>query len=138
MQRPGLLMALALALVLCACCALAEEEAILETDDFRYVVREDGSAELIEYVGPDGDVIIPNELDRHPITAVRQNPFMNKRVSVSVYQDHDRLFFPFFVLMFPARFYLLIARRVPGRFLFGKLRLVSVILFDRIPAARLF
>ena len=95
MKRLGLLTALVLALALCACCALAEEEEILEADDFMYAIREDGSAELINYVGSGDAVVIPNELDGHPVTAVRQNPFISARtlnwVTPSVAEDHPYL-----------------------------------------------
>ena len=72
------LLVILFALALCCAClsAVAVEETVVDASGlFEYVVREDGSAELISYLGPDGRVLIPNELDGHPLTAVRQNPF---------------------------------------------------------------
>ena len=80
-------------------CAPAEDEQVTvdESGLFEYVVREDGSAELIRYLGPDGRVLIPNDLDGHPLLAVRQNPFYNesskstKDCAAAVAKDHPYL-----------------------------------------------
>lgn len=94
-----------LCLLLCAillCAAfppvLAEdEEKIVDASGlFQYVVREDGSAELISYLGPDGRIIFPTELDGHPLLAVRLNPFYDggsstKSCLAAVAQDHPYL-----------------------------------------------
>ena len=90
------------ALLLCAClpAAMAEEKKLTDASrNFVYVLRDDGSAELLEYKGPAGRVIIPNALDGHPLTAVRRNPFYfldvntyrQKTCTVAVAQDHPYL-----------------------------------------------
>ena len=73
----------------------------LRSGDFEYALLNDGGAELIRYHGAEGRVIIPNELDGHPITAVRGNPFVItdrnrktigvKNCSVSVASNHPYL-----------------------------------------------
>ena len=73
----------------------------LRSGDFEYALLDDGGAELIRYHGAEGRVIIPNELDGHPITAVRGNPFVItdknrktigvKNCSVSVASNHPYL-----------------------------------------------
>ncbi len=54
--------------------AMADEETY-RFENFEYALMEDGSAELIRYWGQAPSVVIPNELDGHPVMAVRQNPF---------------------------------------------------------------
>ncbi len=90
-----------LALLLAACllmgCAYAaSEEDILTCGDFAYVLREDNSAELVEYIGEASDIFIPNELDGHPVLAVMGNPFWQDAIHVnwftlSVREDHPYL-----------------------------------------------
>ena len=98
-----LLSLLLCALLLCAClpAAMAEDELTDASGSFTYVLRGDGSAELLEYKGPDGRVIIPKALEGHPLTAVRKNPFYyydteaslfkQKNCTVAVTQDHPYL-----------------------------------------------
>lgn len=81
-------------LLLCACLPGAMAEAAADVDNeaekltdasgnFVYVLRDDGSAELLEYINDELwenrgtliQVIIPNTLDGHPISAVQGNPF---------------------------------------------------------------
>ena len=64
---------LALAVVLG--CAAALGETTFQSAGFEYALLPDGGAELIAYLGEAGEVTIPNELDWHPVTAVRRNPF---------------------------------------------------------------
>ena len=66
-------------LLFCACVpALAEEEP-LTCGDFTYRLSDDGGAVLTGYTGPEGEVIIPNELDGHPVTGVEGNPLYSSR-----------------------------------------------------------
>ncbi len=81
------ILSLLCALALLACClpAFAEEETLYEADGFRYLLLEDGSAVLVEYISdatsrrqPDAaikSVVINKRIDRHPIVDLRQNPF---------------------------------------------------------------
>ena len=94
-MKKGLFILLILSLLFCAALVLAEENLLCGT--FEYALLEDGDAELIEYYGIIEDVIIPNTLDGHPITAVRGNPFYDqssgrvKDCKVSVSVDHPYL-----------------------------------------------
>ena len=65
---------LTLALVLG--CAAALGETTYKSAGFEYFLMEDGNAELIRYLGTEDAVTIPNELDGHPITRLRGNPFL--------------------------------------------------------------
>jgi hypothetical protein len=74
------------------------EEDILISGDFAYILREDGSAELFEYIGDSEgeEIFIPNELDGHPVMAVAVNPFWQDAIhvawyTVSVREDHPYL-----------------------------------------------
>ena len=44
--------------------------------DYTYTVLEDGSAEIIRYSGKDEIVVIPGELDGHPVSAVGEEAFI--------------------------------------------------------------
>lgn len=68
------LLAMSLLLAQALCPAAAEE--VFTAVGFEYALLPDGSAELIRYTGPEGSVIIPAELDGHPVMAVRKNPFL--------------------------------------------------------------
>ncbi len=89
-----------LALVLVLGCAAAVAEETYRCGDFEYALLPSGDAELIRYLGPDGPVTIPNDLDGHPLTAVRRNPFYYfvsgtengiKDCAVTVAADHPYL-----------------------------------------------
>ena len=74
----------------------AEEAAARETltsGDWEYSLLEDGGAELVDYNGLAGDIVIPNELDGHPVTAVSTNPFqlLFDNYTVAVSQSHPYL-----------------------------------------------
>ena len=85
-------------LLLCACVpALAEGEEILTCGDFQYRLTGDGGAVLTGYTGPEGEVVIPNQLDGHPVTGVQGNPFFKPEeyrilnCSFKVARDHPSL-----------------------------------------------
>ncbi|MCR4887471.1 MAG: leucine-rich repeat domain-containing protein [Clostridiales bacterium] len=76
--------------------AEAEEAAARETltsGDWEYSLLEDGSADLVHYNGPAGDIVIPNELDGHPVMGVSANLFWNlsDHYTVAVSQSHPYL-----------------------------------------------
>ena len=85
------------ALLLMLCVHASADEQTYTYGDFTYALLNDGGAELVAYNGPEGDVIIPNTLDGHPVTAVKGNLFysavfdkvLDCRVSVS--KDHPYL-----------------------------------------------
>ena len=71
-----------------------ENDAVYSCGDFEYVLHDDGSAELVGYTGQGGEIVIPNELNGHPIMAVQGNPFHNLgygTYSVGVHKDHPYL-----------------------------------------------
>lgn len=82
------------ALILGCTAALAAGKTY-QSAGFEYELKSNGDAILIKYTGSSNAVVIPNDLDGHPITAVRENPFirngeaMNCRVSVAA--DHPYL-----------------------------------------------
>ena len=67
--------------------------------NYRYVLLEDGSALLIAYLGTDAVAVLPLELDGHPVTGARGNPFASmydfswhlKECTVDVPEDHPHL-----------------------------------------------
>ena len=88
MKKWSLAMMVLVMLVACSV-AFSEEEQTYICGDYEYAIMTNGDAELLYYCGKEGasylpdwpynpplpNVYIPNELDGHPITAVRQNPF---------------------------------------------------------------
>ena len=93
MKKFAILMVLILGLFTCCVAEDVPKEEILESDNFRYVVLADNSAEIVGYDGRDEkEIIIPNELDGHPVMAVRSNPFYHhKDYKIFVSQDHPYL-----------------------------------------------
>ena len=89
MKKTVFLILAALMILLCAWAAADT------WGDFTYRVQKDGSALLTGYTGPEGEVVIPNTLDGHPVTGVDGNPFWrypdNMNCAVSVARDHPYL-----------------------------------------------
>ena len=67
--------AVLLALVLALGCAAALAETTYTSGDFVYVLTGSGDAELIRYLGDADTVVLPKDLDGHPVTSVRGNLF---------------------------------------------------------------
>ena len=62
--------------------ALAEEaepETIRVTDDYAYVLKEDGTAEITQYTGKDKKLKIPSQLEGYTVTSFRDRAFYDQR-----------------------------------------------------------
>jgi len=58
--------------------ALAEEEAVTCTSgDYKYVLLEDGTAQITDYSGVETDLQIPSRLDAYNVTAIGNDAFYN-------------------------------------------------------------
>ena len=94
-KLPAIFLALMILVLWTAVPCLSEEEQVLSCGDWQYVLREDGSAELIRYTGSAGRIDIPGDLNGHVIMAVRGNPFDDQlgrtKYSVAVPADHPYL-----------------------------------------------
>lgn len=76
MRRIALL--LTLLLLLCCAVAAAEEEPatiVDSTGNYEYILLEDGSAEIVDYVGSAEELEVPAELDGHPVTSIGDEAF---------------------------------------------------------------
>ena len=76
MRRIALL--LTLLLLLCCAVAAAEEEPatiVDSTGNYEYILLEDGSAEIVDYVGSAEEPEVPAELDGHPVTSIGDEAF---------------------------------------------------------------
>ena len=86
MKKTVMLLTLVLCLALCPVFpALSEERAeepALESEGFRYRLLEDGTAEILEYVGKELQLVLPEALDGHPITAIGEEAFYDFRYSM--------------------------------------------------------
>ena len=78
--------------------AMAEEPkedkpTLMTCRDWQYAVSKDGGAELRSYCGHGGEIMIPDELDGHPITAVKENPFadLKETYTLVVSENHPYL-----------------------------------------------
>ena len=76
------LLALLLALFLCACAALAEEGATLTSGFFEYELNEDGDAVITGYTGTASAVAVPPVLDGKKVVAVGKEAFSGLPVAV--------------------------------------------------------
>jgi hypothetical protein len=86
MKKAALFLAAALCLALCLIVpASAEEtagEPALESGGFRYRLLKDGTAEILEYIGKELGLVIPDTLDGHPVTSIGDEAFYNYRYSM--------------------------------------------------------
>ena len=64
------LLALAMMLALLPTAAFAET-----SGDYEYKIDSDGNVTITKYIGSGGDVVIPEELEGHPVTIIGQNAF---------------------------------------------------------------
>ncbi|MBR3929382.1 MAG: leucine-rich repeat domain-containing protein [Clostridia bacterium] len=59
-----------------ACIAIAEEEPVVYTcEDYMYILLEDGTAEITNYLASEEKIDIPKELDGHVVTSIGDNAF---------------------------------------------------------------
>ncbi|MCR5370984.1 MAG: leucine-rich repeat domain-containing protein [Clostridium sp.] len=65
---------------------LAEDTApeVFTCGDYTYVLLEDGSAEIAGWTGSDAALVIPGEMDGHPVTSVGAEAFRDRREILSV------------------------------------------------------
>ena len=78
-MRKALSLALCAVMLLCGCCAGAEEEAAaLRCGDYEYALREDGTAEITAYRGEGGEAAVPAELEGRPVSAVGRFAFFGR------------------------------------------------------------
>ena len=86
MKKIAVFLAAALYLALCMMIPASAEdgtiETTMETDGFRYRLLEDGSAEILKYVGKELQLVIPETLDGHPVTSIGDEAFDNARFSM--------------------------------------------------------
>lgn len=66
------LLALAMMLALLPTAAFAET-----SGDYEYSIGSDGNVTITKYIGSGGDVVIPEELEGHPVTIIGQNAFLS-------------------------------------------------------------
>ena len=80
-----------LILVLCsmALSALAEDEAVdaLVCGNFKYILMEDGTAEIVGWTGKDSCVVIPAKLNGHAVTSIGEEAFANSDLQEAVLPD---------------------------------------------------
>ena len=66
--------------LLCALCLASASAATaaptpIQSGDYWYILRQDGSAEITEYTGKEEALLIPSELDGHPVTGIGDRAF---------------------------------------------------------------
>ena len=84
MRKRFLLIALICAL-LCTGCAFAEQVRWYECGDYRYILREDGTAKITWYNnGNAEELVIPAELDGKRVTGIGDNAFSNCHSFISI------------------------------------------------------
>ena len=83
MRTRFLLIALICAL-LCTGCAFAEQVRWYECGDYRYILREDGTAEITWYSGNDEELEVPEEMDGKRVTGIGDSAFFDCTSLISV------------------------------------------------------
>ena len=82
------LLCIILILALCLSCVavMAEEDRKTFTaGDDEYALLDDGTAEITNYYGSDEELVIPDALDGHPVTAIGENAFKKlKSTSITI------------------------------------------------------
>ena len=83
MKKIVLILTVVLGFVLClmipASAEEGAEEAVLESEGFRYRLLEDGTAEILKYTGKELDLVIPEALDGRPVTSIGEEAFYASR-----------------------------------------------------------
>lgn len=69
---------LALALCLALCLSFAPAYAA-KTDDYFYILQDDGTARIIGYTGKANALTVPEELDGHAVTAIGKVAFSSSK-----------------------------------------------------------
>ena len=86
MKKTALFLIAVLCLGLClmipASAEEGAEEPALESEGFRYRLLEDGTAEILAYIGKELSLVIPETLDGHPVTSIGDEAFYNYRYSL--------------------------------------------------------
>ena len=49
----------------------------LTCGDYSYTLQEDGNARIVRYSGPETDLVLPERLDSHPVTAIAHEAFLD-------------------------------------------------------------
>ena len=57
------------------CTATAEEPAVYTNGDYKYILLENGTAEIIDYTGSVGKLIVPDTLDGYRVTSIGDKAF---------------------------------------------------------------
>ena len=87
MKKIALFLAVALCLALClmvpASAEESAEEPALESEGFRWRLLEDGTAEILKYIGGELGLTIPETLDGHPVTSIGEEAFYNYKYDMS-------------------------------------------------------
>ena len=60
------------------------EPEIYESGDFRWSLLEDGSAEIRRYTGKKNKVVIPDQIEGHPVTRIGEGAFSGKERITSI------------------------------------------------------
>ena len=82
MKKIALLLTLVVCLSLCPVFPTLAEEPALECEGFCYRLLEDGTAEILKYVGKELQLVLPAALDGHPVSAIGEEAFYNFRYSM--------------------------------------------------------
>ena len=75
--------------LLCALCLASASAATaaptpIQSGDYWYILHQEGSAEITKYTGKEETLLIPSELDGHPVTGIGDYAFSDRRSLTSV------------------------------------------------------
>ncbi len=86
MKKQFSVFAIALLLLLLMQFAFAEgKREVLWEGDFAYILQEDGTAEIVQYMGSEENLIVPDALDGHLVSTIGYEAFSEDKSLVSIY-----------------------------------------------------
>ena len=75
MKQYKLFIAILLAMLCLFACTAAEEPTVYRSGDYKYVLLEDGTAEIFQYTGKAETLDVPDALDGHQVTSIGNSAF---------------------------------------------------------------
>ena len=75
MKQCKLFIAILLAMLCLLACAAADKPTVYTSGDYKYILLEDGTAEITQYTGQEETLTVPDELDGYRVTGIGDHAF---------------------------------------------------------------
>ena len=84
MKQCKLFIAILLAMLCLLACAAADKPTVYTSGDYKYILLEDGTAEIAQYTGKEEMLTVPDELDGYRVTGIGDRAFYSCTVPKSI------------------------------------------------------